>query len=163
MSDKVPAISVGEGLAIMANVGVVIGLLFVWFELRQNQTQLNADVELSLASSYQQVLGRSTENEHVAEILFTAYTDPDSLTPIQYLQLMSIHGEWMAIIYATFELRESGAIDEDTWHFHSAQYLSFLQTEWMQNFWRGIHHEGMYPPGFLEELESRMPTPRPEY
>ena len=163
MNNKVPAISVGEGLAILANVGVVIGLLFVWAELRQSQTQLNADIELSLAAAYQSAHGRLTENDHVAEVMMTAYSDPESLTAVQYVQLMSIHAEWMTIIYAAYELLESGAIDEDTWNLHSAQYLSFLQTEWVQNFWRGMHHEGMYPPGFLEELESRLPTPRPNF
>ena len=88
MSKKHPSISLGEGLAIVANLGVVLGLIFVWVELRQSQTQLRADVELSLAASYQTVLGRASENEHVAEFMRTAYMDPDSLTETQYLQLM---------------------------------------------------------------------------
>lgn len=159
MSNRIPAISLGEGLAILANLGVVIGLIFVWAELRQNQAQLKADVELSMAAGYQAALGRTAENPHLAEIMYTSYSNPEALSAVQYLQLMSIHAEWMALVYATYELHQSGAIDQQTWLFHSGQYLYFLETEWMQNFWRGMLHEGMYPPGFIEELESRMPTP----
>ena len=157
MSSKQPAISVGEGLAIVANLGVVIGLIFVWMELRQSQTQLAADVELNLAAAYQTAMGRAVESEEVAVILAKAYSAPETLTRTEYLRLMSIHAEWMSIVYATYQLWQSGAIDEATWDYHSTYYLLFLQTEWMQNFWRGLHHEGMYPALFLEELEARMP------
>ncbi|MDJ0907898.1 MAG: hypothetical protein QNI99_01810 [Woeseiaceae bacterium] len=161
MSKKHPAISLGEGLAIVANLGVVLGLIFVWVELRQSQTQLRADVELSLAASYQEVLSRASENEHLAELTVIAYQNPASLTPTQYLQLMAVHAEWMAIVYATYELWQSGAIAEETWELHSNYYLFLLQTEWMQQFWREMHHEGMYPDEFMESLESRLPAPNP--
>ena len=161
MSKKHPSISLGEGLAIVANLGVVLGLIFVWVELRQSQTQLRADVELSLAASYQEVLSRASENDHVAELMHTAYMDPSSLTETQYLQLMSVHAEWMAIVYATYELWRSGAISEETWGLHSNYYLFLLQTEWIQKFWRGMHHEGMYPAEFMQSLEARLPEPMP--
>ncbi len=159
MSKKHPSISLGEGLAIVANLGVVLGLIFVWVELRQSQTQLRADVELSLAASYQTVLGRASENEHLADLMFLAYQEPEALTQRQYIQLMSVHAEWMAIVYATYELWQSGAIAQETWELHSNYYLLLLQTEWIQGFWRGMHHDGMYPAEFMQSLESRMPTP----
>ena len=157
MSNKQPAISVGEGLAIVANLGVVIGLIFVWMELRQSQTQLSAEVELSLASSYQTIMGRAAENDHLAELMLATYLEPESLSPKQQLQLMAVHAEWMSIVYATYELWRSGAISEETWTMHSNYYLLLLQTAWLQHFWREMHHEGMYPQAFMQSLESRMP------
>ena len=91
--------------------------------------------------------------------MLLAYQDPASLTPTQYLQLMSVHAEWMAIVYATYELWRTGAISEETWKLHSNYYLELLRTEWLQQFWRGMHHEGMYPAEFMESLESRLPEP----
>lgn len=153
-------ISIGEGLAILANVGVVIGLIFVWMEIRQSQTQLKADVELSLASSYQTVLGRSVDNPAVADLLATAYMRPDELSTTQYLQLMAYHAEWMALVFATYQLWTTGAIDIDVWHQHSQYYLLFLTTPWMQDFWRGLNHDELYPEEFLNELEARLPHPQ---
>lgn len=159
MSRWRPTISFGEALAVTANLGVVVGLIFVWVELRQNQTQLGADVELTLANSYQTALGRAVENDHVADIMMMSYLDPKSLTPRQGIQLMAIHAEWMALVYATYELWKDGAISEETWLMHSNYYLEFLRTEQLQQMWRGMHHEGMYPEEFMSNLESRMPTP----
>ena len=165
MSEKPPAISVGEGLTIVANAGVIIGLVFVWMELRHNQLQLRADVELSLATAYQTVLGRVVENPEMAEIQIQVYRDgPNSLAGPQYIQLMSGHAEWMSLMYATYQLWQSGAISEETWDFHARYYLMLLQTEELQSFWRGMNHgDAMYPRNFLDELEARPPEPRPPY
>ena len=158
MADRQSNISLGEGLAIVANAGVIIGLIFVWVELRQGQTQMKADIELSLAEAYQSVLSRAAENDHVAEIMILAYQDPRSLSQLQYVQLMSIHAEWMSIVYATYQLWQSGAISEQSWLSHSNYYLLFLQTGWLQDFWHGMDHDGLYPQAFIDSLESRMPA-----
>lgn len=150
-------ISLGEGLAIAANLGVIVGLVLVWMELRQNQTQLRADVELSLAASYQTALGRTIENDLVRETMIVSYLDPDTLTQDQSVQLMGVHAEWMSVVYATYELWQSGAISEHTWTTHSGYYLHLLRTEWLQQFWRDMHHDGLYPEDFMESLEARMP------
>ncbi len=152
-------VSLGEGLAIVANIGVVVGIVFVWMELRNNQAQLSADVELSLAASYQTALGRTLENDHLADLMMMAYQDPSSLSTRDSIQLMSIHAEWMSIVYATWVLRRDGAVSEESWLMHSNYYLEFLRTTWLQNFWRSMHHEGMYPKEFMQDLESRLPIP----
>lgn len=160
MSEKRYVISIGEGLTILANTGLVIGLIFVWLELRQNQAQLNAEVELNLASSYQTALGRGVDNPALVDILGIAYSDPESLTPTQYTQLMFYHSEWMTLVFATYQLWHAGAIGDEVWEQHSGYYLAFLLTPWMQDFWRGMHHDDLYPQHFLEELEARLPEPR---
>lgn len=160
MSENRSKISIGTGLTILTNIGLVIGLIFVWLELRQNQTQLEADVELSLATSYQTALGRVVENQALAEIIGTAYVDPESLTLTQYLQFTSHHAEWMALVFATYQLWRSGAIEEEVWEQHSSYYLLFLQTPWLQKFWHELNHDNLYPPHFIEELESRLPEPQ---
>jgi hypothetical protein len=160
MSEKRSVISIGQGLTILANVGLVIGLIFVWLELRQNQTQLKAEVEFSLASGYQTALGRVAENPAIADILGAAYFEPESLTQTQYAQLTFYHSEWMTLVFATYQLWRAGAIEDEVWEQHSRYYLTFLLTPWMQDFWRGLHHDGVYPQHFIEQLEARLPEPQ---
>ncbi len=160
MSEKRSVISIGEGLTIVANLGLVIGLMFVWLELRQNQTQLAAEVELNIASSYQTALGRIVDNSALADTIGIAYFDPESLTPAQYLQLSSYHAEWMVLVFATYQVWRSGAIDDEVWDQHSTYYMLFLQTPWLQEFWRELNHDNVYPKQFLKELEARLPEPR---
>ena len=59
----------------------------------------------------------------------------------------------------TYELWRDGAISEETWLIHSNYYLHLLRTEWLQDFWREIHHDGLYPDEFMQSLESRMLVP----
>ena len=160
MSEKRSAISIGEGLTIVANLGLVIGLMFVWLELRQSQTQLEAEVELNIASSYQTALGRMVDNPEIADVMIAAYSNPESLTPTQYLQLTSYHAEWMVLVFATYQVWRSGAVEDEVWDQHSTYYMLFLQTPWMQEFWRSLNHDDLYPRQFIEELEARLPEPQ---
>lgn len=159
MSEKRSVISIGEGLTIVANLGLVIGLMFVWLELRQNQTQLAAEVELNIASTYQTALGRIVDNSVLAETIGIAYFDPESLTPAQFLQFTSYHAEWMVLVFATYQVWRSGAIDDEVWDQHSTYYMLFLRTPWLQEFWRDMNHN-IYPKQFLRELEARLPEPQ---
>ena len=127
MSELRGRISIGQAATILANIGVLVGLVFVILELQQNRVSLEAEIELSLAQSYQEAMGRSLENPAVAELLSTAFTDPESLTQIQYVQLMAWNAEWMAIVYATYRLRISGAVDEDSWRQHANYFPPVLE------------------------------------
>ena len=79
-------------MTVLANLGVLIGLILVVAELRQNQVSLQAEIELNLASAYQEALGRSSENASVAELMQTAFVTPDSLSRTQFTQLTAGRG-----------------------------------------------------------------------
>ena len=49
MTNRNPAISLGEGLAIVANLGVIVGLVFVFGILRGEDSRLMLMTALSLA------------------------------------------------------------------------------------------------------------------
>ena len=153
-------ISIGQAMTVLGNLGVIVGLIFVGMELQQNRINLQAEIELGLASSYQEAMGRTVESPAVAQLLQTAFLEPDSLTGIQTVQLMSWNAEWMAVVYATYRLRELGAVDEQQWLQHSSYFMLFFQTEWMRSFWRETNH-GTYPADFLAELEQLVPQGEP--
>ena len=117
---------------------------------------LQAEIELNLAASYQESLGRTLENPAVAELLQRAFLSPDSLTQTEFMQLMGWNAEWMAVVYATFRLRELGAIDEEVWRQHGSYFALFFQTPWMREFWRNTNG-GVYPDDFMAELEGLLP------
>lgn len=156
-SDGKRGISIGQAATIVANLGVLIGLVFVIFELQQNRLNLQAEIELSIAASYQVAMGRTLENPVVAELMQTAFTQPDSLSDVQYVQLMSWNAEWMAVTYATHRLWRMGAISEETWLQHGSYFALFFQTEWIRDFWRATN-AGIYPETFLQEFEALLPT-----
>jgi hypothetical protein len=66
---------ISTGLVVTANVGVLVGLIFVLIELRQNQETLDASIQLTLSAAYQEISSRVVENRDFAEVLEKAFLE----------------------------------------------------------------------------------------
>lgn len=157
MPDKRWSVSLGQAVTVLANLGVLVGLIFVVAELQQNRVALQAEIELDLAAAYQTTIGRGVDNASVVDLLQTAFLTPDSLSQAELTRLMGWSAEWMAVVYATYRLRELGAVDDEVWQQHGSYFALFFQTPWMREFWRSTS-TGVYPDDFMAELETLMPT-----
>lgn len=152
-------ISLGQILTIVANAGVVLGLIFVGLELQQTRVSLQAEVELTLAQSYQVLMGRTVENPYVAEIILKANTQPDALEPVEFIGILAWTAEALNLAFAAWQLNELGAIEESTYRQHVGYIAASFQTEFMRGLWRD--NLGLYPEEFqmaMVELLSGDPA-----
>ncbi|MEN8374564.1 MAG: hypothetical protein ABFS34_03880 [Gemmatimonadota bacterium] len=140
-------------VALVANLAILVGLVFVIVELRQNQKNLDATVQMSLASAYQEVASRAVENPQFAETIFRMFSTPDSLTEVELVQAINWTSEWAAIVFAASELRATGAISEETWLQHASNFSLFLKDDWFRDFFRA-QFAVSYPAEFMAELDS---------
>jgi hypothetical protein len=69
--------------AIITNIAVVIGLGFVGLEFRNNARSIEAERIDSFVQGVSDIIATTAENEDLAEILYQAYADPDSLTGVR--------------------------------------------------------------------------------
>lgn len=137
--------------AVITNVAVLVGLAFVIVELQQNERNLAADVQLSLASAYQDLSSRPIENPDFAATLTRMFTVPDSLSQVEFVQALNWMNEWAAVLFATYELRRSGVITTETWEQHAKSFALFLDNEWFRERFVG-NFSVSYPEPFIEEL-----------
>ena len=84
-------------LALTANIGILIGLIVVILELRQNQETLDASIQLSLSSAYQEIASRPVENRDFAAVIYKGFVNLDDqqlehlCVPLQQNQDPSLH------------------------------------------------------------------------
>ena len=71
---------VGRWTAIVTNIAVVVGLIFVGLEFRDNSRALEAERVDSFIQAIGDLNAVTLENEDLSEILYQAYANPDSLT-----------------------------------------------------------------------------------
>lgn len=156
VAQRIPArrITMGQLLTLFANLGVVIGLVFVGLELQQTRVSMQADVELTLAQSYQVLMGRSIELPHVAEIILMANTQPEQLEPVQFVGILAWTAEALNLAFATWQLREMGAIEEATYRQHVTYIAASFQAEFMQGMWRD--NLNLYPEAFQVEMAGLL-------
>lgn len=70
---------IGSWLQVAANIGILVGLLLVWFEINQNSQLTNsALLDSRFQSSIE--LSQSTFGENMGAAISKSYTDPASLS-----------------------------------------------------------------------------------
>ena len=146
---------INSTLALTANIGILIGLFFVILELRQNQDTLDASIQLSLSSGYQEIASRPVENRQFAAVLVKAFGNLDDLDMVDKVQLMNWNQEQLTLLYATYELRNSGIVSEAVWDHNANWFATFLETPQILEFYE-TYSRHVYPEDFFLEIESRI-------
>ena len=135
----------GRVVNILANVGVIGGLVFLAFEIRQNNELLEQQSRAVSVGQMFNTFERFIENPRLLEL---AEADPDTLTPIEQRQrqLMGIR-TLAAWEYQWGEWRR-GLIDDFEW-----------QTKGFRSSFRGEDALGDYPRDAWETYKGSRATP----
>lgn len=149
-------ISLGQGLTILANFGVIVGLVFVVLELQQTRVSLQAEVELGLLETQQTTTRAVADNPDLGRVVMKAYTAPETLEPDQFLGFLSHLADQQATVYAAWELWQLGAIDDAAWERHANLHAFGFSTEWTKAQWLG-NSTGLYPQEFVDDIVARFP------
>ncbi len=80
-------IDLGQTIGILANVGVIAGIVFLGFELRQNNQFLGAEARYNLLQNRQAVHLMVIQDDNVAGLLVKA-AGAEELTTIETEQLV---------------------------------------------------------------------------
>lgn len=91
--------TLGNWTAIITNVAVVVGLVSVGLEFRDNARALEAERIDSFVQAIGDLNSAMIDNEELSEILYQAYADPDSLTDSSLDRAQ----HWMLTNYNNFQ------------------------------------------------------------
>ena len=107
-------------LTILANLGMLGGLVFVGFEIRQNTSQLRADASHSVTASVNELNAGLYGDPELAELVFRGEADLGVLTPIERMRFDSYEFSRINIAEYMQDLEGEGVSD-----------LSFRYAEWI--------------------------------
>ena len=145
-------IDLGQAIAILANVGVIAGIAFLAFELRQN-TQA---VELASAQSYltggSELDLRVATDRNLASLLISGDSQ-QPLDPVEQLQLerftYAVFRQWETAQY----LNSIGALDESLWLAYRQEIKKLLlRSRSTQEYWRS--NSESFTPAFGREMAT---------
>ena len=147
----------GRVVNILANVGVIGGLVFLAFEIRQNNELLAQQSRAVGIGQMFNTLERFIENPRLIEL---AGADPDTLTPIEQRQrqLMGIRtlaaweyqwGEWRKGLIEDFEWQAKG--------YRSAFHTENVFGTYSRDAW-DYYKKYMAKPEFVDWMEANIVT-----
>lgn len=153
-------IGIGQTINTLANIGVIAGILFLAYELRQN-TQA---VQLASAESY--LSGgsaldlRIAQDPELAALLIRA-SRPEPLTDIEELQVERFNYATLRQWETAYYLSSIGALDGNMWSAYRQEISKILlRTPNLIEYWEG--NKQSFTPGFGRVVETILVERNPE-
>jgi len=142
-----------DWLQVMASVGVVVGLMFVALELRENSRVATEQGISAMSGAYSNFLSR-LDDPSTRDVLIRAMQDTDEFSLEESLQLASLYLELLNGAEADFIIGESRGLSSDI-----AMTSALSTTIWLSNrhgraFWKDARN--VYTPEFAAIVDSGM-------
>ena len=93
-------------------IAIIASLVFVGFQLRQTEESLEMQFLQGETLSFQEWIGRVSENPELADALVISETRPSDLTPGQRMQVRAWLEEWLSQMATWDNLHNHGVFPE---------------------------------------------------
>lgn len=115
--------NLSQPVSILANLGVIVGIIFLIIEIRQNDEMLIGDQRLREAEAYASILDQAIEQRRfmasdpvLTELMDRAYTESPTFSPTEWSQLNNVATIWPQIIHAAFRYWDAGHLPDQAWN-----------------------------------------------
>ena len=147
-------LTLGQGIGILANVGVLAGLLLLAFELSQNREMMQAQTRHDLTQGIvDQVLILATDEEF-SELVARVQSGASDLSEVdssRYNAFVNARLRYWEDVHYQYRL---GLYDESEFSAQMGAWRLFLQSEATQERWRLTRQN--YSPEFAAEIDSLL-------
>ena len=142
-----------DWLQVMASVGVVVGLMFVALELRENSMVAKEQGISAMSGAYSNFLSR-LDDPSAREILVRAMEETGDFSIEESLQLMSLYLELLNGAEADFVIGESRGLSSDISVTNALSTTIWLSNRHGRAFWENTRI--IYTPEFAALIDSGM-------
>ena len=126
---------------------ILMGLIFVGLELRQNTAAMQAATIQGLADSSQEQLLLLASNPELLEIQRKAVTDPDQLSAIEAQQYFLVERTRWLRSHVAFQQFSRGTLGEEDWE-------PYERLICRKELWSWQSHKSVFSARFVEFVES---------
>ena len=148
--------SLGE---LIGSLAVVVTLLFLTFQMRQNTSALESNSESDAALEWAALHARIGADPTLVELFEKAVTREHELTPEEVGRLRWLIGEFVFICEAQYRRRLRGLLTEETWQRQLDNLIGMIDAfDCIKEFWE------RYPvaPSFQRYIKNEMASDRPD-
>ena len=129
-------IDLGQAITILANAGVIAGIVFLAVELRQNTQAIRLTASQSMASELAE-FNRGWTNPDMARIRVKNDTEGyDSLSPLERMQLLGMDSSFLLIQENLYYQYRAGSLDPVIWSGRHRQLVELFKLANILAVWR---------------------------
>src|SRR5437879_3249361 len=139
---------------IVASVGVVVSLIFVGLQIRQNTCALQRNEQNSTMTQWTVIRMAIAKNRDVAELMTAGLHGERALDAADQLRLENMLSENVWASFHIWERTQRGIFPKGTFELTTGPHLSgLLRTVRGGAWWRSAKHTGFIP-GFVAAVDA---------
>ena len=104
-------IDLGQSITILANVGVIVGIVFLLFEIRQNTAQLRSQASYSINQSVGALNQSIFQNAEFADLVYRGEQSFSDLGPVEQSRLAAFYFSEINLAQYIVGLEDEGLSD----------------------------------------------------
>jgi len=140
---------------VLASIGLVISLIFVGFQIRQNSHHLERNEENTTMAEWSAIRQTIITNQEVAEIWHRGLSDNTDLDDVSLLRLESLFMEHTWAAYHIWDRSRRGLLKHGKFNETMGPFIGeFLNTQYGKNWW--VTAKAAYPPPFVLEIDKAL-------
>lgn len=141
-----------QWLALLANVGVVAGIIFLAFELQQNNKQLELQSYQSWVAANLEINAALTDPA-LSEIMARGHLNSTNLSNESFIAYAMLNMSVIQMAQSTDYLYRAGSLDKELWEAEMNRAAGILAFPGVRQWWEAGGRTQLTP-GFVEFLES---------
>jgi hypothetical protein len=145
-------IEVGQAISILANFGVIVGIVFLAIEIRQNNQQLALQSYQAWVASNLQINAYFMDPE-ISAITAKGNADSKNLSRDSFVAHAMSHLALFQMAQSTDYLYRSGALDRELWQAEMNRAAGILAAPGVRQWW-DAGGRTQVSPGFADFIES---------
>jgi len=122
-------------LGVLANIGVIAGIVFLAFEIRQNTEVAVSSAELEVSNLQTEFHMRLAENPDLARLYRVGQLNPQELTDVEKIQFEYMVASVFLFMEGAYKQYRRGFLPQDGWTPYEDLIESFLERELIREWW----------------------------
>ena len=127
-----------QWLTLVANIGVVAGVLFVGFEIKQNTEQVQAQVAQGIMAALREQGNALAQSTDVSEVYYRGLSGLNNLSDTERFQVNAINAGYFRVFEEAFLHHKVGRLEDEYWNALSGQLKKVLAIPGTRENWEQV-------------------------
>jgi hypothetical protein len=123
---------------VVGAVGVIVTLIYLATQIRQNTRQIRSEGHQAIADAYSVTLGQLLADNDLFETVIRGCQDWESVTPFQQSQCHIFFHQHLMHFRTAFQLHDKGAIDDDVYQSIESVHVRFMANPGNRVWWKMV-------------------------
>ena len=140
---------------IVASIGVILSLVFVGLQIRQQTAELQRNEHNSTMEQWTAIRMAIAQHREIAELMTAGLAGTKTLDEADRLRLDMLLNEYAWASFHIWDRTQRGVFPPGTFEISCAQFAVLLKTPFGAEWWKTAARYGLIPP-FMADVDAML-------